>query len=163
MAKGAWVFVLVSLFLTAGCAYGPRPGAQLEATKMLLDLPYDKAWERCLTVLSSRGLAVANADRSKGSITTTRQVSRFDPAEEDCGNMLNLPLLEENPGDVTVLYELRLVSEGPKTAITIDAFIRPLSPPLVHTHNVQTFCYSMGVLEKALREAILAGQSGLLR
>jgi hypothetical protein len=156
MAKAASIYLFLFLLFLTGCAYGPPKGWVPEEKKTFLDLPFDEAWQRCLTVLASKGHGVETADKSQGLIITAKQAIRFDPEQEDCGNILNLPLLKENTVDVSVIYQLRLVANGSKTAITIDSDIRPLSPPPVHTHNVQTFCYSTGVLEKALQEALIS-------
>jgi uncharacterized lipoprotein len=158
MVKASTIYFFIFLVFLTGCAYGPPKGWEPEERKTFLDLPFDKAWQRCLTVLKSIDYGVETSDKSQGLIITTKQVARFDPAQEDCGNILNLPLLKESPGDVSIVYQLRLVAEGSRTQITIDTDIRPLSPPMVHTHNVQTFCYSTGLLEKALLDNILSGQ-----
>jgi hypothetical protein len=158
MVKIAPSCLFAILLLLTGCVHGPPKDWEPEQGRTLLDLPYDRAWQHCLSVLASKGHGIEVADKSQGLIATTKQVARFDPAEEDCGNILNLPLLRENPGDVSLVYHLRLIAEGPRTEIRIETDIRPLSVPLVHTHNVQTFCYSTGVLEKALQESILSGE-----
>ena len=155
--RAAFCLILSLLFLT-GCASGPPKGWSPEEKKTILNLPYDQAWQHCLTALAAKGYDVDTADKSRGLITTAKQVARFDPAQEDCGNILNLPFLKEKPGEVSITYQISLREEGSKTAITIGTDIRPLSPPLVHTHSIETFCYSTGILERALQESVLAGQ-----
>jgi hypothetical protein len=146
--------------VASGCYYPPAAEPPPpEQTRVVLNLPYDIAWDTIYDVIKRNELRVHVRNPNHGIIESAGP--RFSLEEADCGTIWSVAgTYEATPGlDSSSVYNFKVSPEGATaTEVEVQAtFSSPLRVPLKPHSGVQ--CVSRGTVEQRLLSEIAAAAS----
>ena len=144
-------------FIFIGCTFNPPPiynAPDPQSTlnnKTILDLPYEQAWEKTISVLFHDGQLISISDKENGIITTNKKTIRLNEKQADCGSIWRFFYLVDQSTMSQAAYSIHLLSEkNDKTEITVNTHIHALVYSTDERQTKQLTCVSLGYLETYL-------------
>lgn len=146
--------VVVALLLTA-CASHPPVKSDSFTISDTVKVPYDKAWEKTLQVLSAHGFSVDSSSKKGGVISSGETAVKLNERQADCGNFNGISYLRDYRTStyMSLVIDLEKVSDK-ATAIRVSSLLKAYFNAGVGAETQYLSCYSSGNLEKRLLSQI---------
>ncbi|HXR24871.1 MAG TPA: hypothetical protein VN742_05875 [Candidatus Binataceae bacterium] len=149
-----WLLIPLTA-LAAGCFYPPQLKPPPNRTSVIIDIPYDLAWDDVQTVVADNLYRVITSNPNVGTLEA-QKIGGFTLDDADCGNLRGIggKVKAEPDPDASVVYDFHV---APKTehasVVSVEAtFTAPLHVPLHPITDEQ--CVSRGVQEARLLDQI---------
>lgn len=149
--------VVVLMLVGAGCFYPAQQHPLPPATdQVVLDLPYDLAWDAVNSVIAANDFKVSARDPNSGVIEA--QSHKFTLKDADCGKIKGIAGISnaEPNADASAVYNFYVKATGTKTSlVSVTAtYTAPLVAPFHPPQSMQ--CVSTGQAEAHLLEQVTA-------
>lgn len=142
--------VLAGILLT-GCASNPQVRSNSIIISRTVKIPYEKAWQKTLQVLSVQGFPIDASNKTGGVISVGETMVKLDDRQADCGNFHGISYLKDYRTStyMSLVVDLEKVSDQ-ATLIRINSLLKASFNAGVGAETKSLSCFSFGNLEKSL-------------
>lgn len=142
--------VLAGILLT-GCASNHQVRSDSLTISRTVKIPYEKAWQKTLQVLSTQGFSIDSSNKTGGVISIEETMVKLDERQADCGNFHGISYLKDYRTSTFMSLVIDLEKKSDKaTMIRINSSLKASFNAGVGAETKSLSCYSSGDLEKKL-------------